>query len=488
MKIVFASPNIAFFRHSSSVIRYVCRQGHQVHWLFGSYAKAQFKEEIVQTFLAETPGCQVGRLPYRHGIWARVLPFVQELLNYSLYLKPQHTSPALIHKRIQQLPPALRPLLSGRLGRGLLTRRAVVRSLGYLVQSAPPVAEIVEWLRREKPDAVVATTILPTLSLELEAARAACALGIPTLISIASWDNLSTKGAFHGRPDLLFVWNEAMAQEAVQIHGLPRSLIFTAGAPLFDYLFEMKPSLDKAAFLAKVGLPPDRPYIVYLGSSTTITGDESGFVRQLIQRLKSRPQTARLSVLLRPHPFNADCWNDFSAPGVVVWPRRGVIPDTPEARQDYFDTLYHGVAALGVNTSAMIEAAILDRPCVTIFTEQYRATQLGRGHFHHLLQGDFLEIANGFEEAAAILAGVAAGRDLKAAGRRSFVRDFLRPYGIERPASEVFGRALLLAAQRKSAAEIDAAILAAGAPLEAEPARQAGSIDDIAGAHLAASA
>ena len=40
---------------------------------------------------------------------------------------------------------------------------------------------------------------------------------------------------------------------------------------------------------------------------------------------------------------------------------------------------------LGVNTSAMIEAAILGRPVLSVLAPEFAATQEGTVHFHYLL-------------------------------------------------------------------------------------------------------
>ena len=36
-----------------------------------------------------------------------------------------------------------------------------------------------------------------------------------------SWDNLTSKGTVHVVPDVYIVWNEPLAQEAVELHDLP---------------------------------------------------------------------------------------------------------------------------------------------------------------------------------------------------------------------------------------------------------------------------
>ena len=47
---------------------------------------------------------------------------------------------------------------------------------------------------------------------------------------------------------------------------------------------------------------------------------------------------------------------------MACWPRAGDLPVDVRSKSDYFDSLYHASVAVGLNTSAMIEAAILGHP------------------------------------------------------------------------------------------------------------------------------
>jgi hypothetical protein len=51
---------------------------------------------------------------------------------------------------------------------------------------------------------------------------------------------------------------------------------------------------------------------------------------------------------------------------VGIWPRAGANPVDSEARADYYDSMFHSVAVVGVNTSALIESGIVGRPVFTV--------------------------------------------------------------------------------------------------------------------------
>jgi hypothetical protein len=95
----------------------------------------------------------------------------------------------------------------------------------------------------------------------------------------------------------------------------------------------------------------------------------------------------------------ADDARRSSAGTRVLW---GSNPIDRTSRADYFDSMYHAAAVVGLNTSALVEAAIVDRPVFTLLLPEFRDNQEGTFHFHHLLTvGDgFLHVSRSIEEHA----------------------------------------------------------------------------------------
>jgi hypothetical protein len=187
--------------------------------------------------------------------------------------------------------------------------------------------------------------------------------------------------------------------------------------------------------------------LLYLCSSPYIGRDEVPFVLEFARVLHQRPETRSVRLLVRPHPLNADIWDGVAAENLTIWPKKGEFVDVPEAKQSYYDTIHHAVAAVGLNTSAFLEAAIVDRPCITILTERYAEKQKGLAHFQHLLDADFLQVARGFSEAVDFVADILKGEDIKAPQRRRFVEYFIRPRGLDKPARELTARVIERIAQ-----------------------------------------
>jgi len=101
-----------------------------------------------------------------------------------------------------------------------------------------------------------------------------------------------------------------------------------------------------------------------------------------------------------------------------------------------FDTVFHGAAVVGLNTSAQLEAGILGRPVLTILAPEFEEGQQGTLHFSYLLKehGGFVDVAPDFDTHRRQLVAAVSG-DYDPRAIRVFIEQFLRPRGIDRPAT-----------------------------------------------------
>jgi hypothetical protein len=183
-------------------------------------------------------------------------------------------------------------------------------------------------------------------------------------------------------------------------------------------------------------LDPQRPFVVFAGSTASISAPEAEvrFVKRWIEAVRLGPGSlAGVGILIRPHPYNSAHWSEVDLgayPGVTVYPRHGGNPVDDDDRADYYDTLHHGAALVGINTSAMIEAGIQDRPVFTIVDSSFDDTQTGTLHFRYLLpeNGGHLQRATSLEEHARQLS--ASIDDGAAPSSRRFIETFVRPNGL----------------------------------------------------------
>ena len=150
-----------------------------------------------------------------------------------------------------------------------------------------------------------------------------------------------------------------------------------------------------------------------------------------------------INVLVRPHPYNCHAWDPdplADLPGAVFFPRRGYDPMDEDNRADFFDSIYHSAAVVGINTSAMIEAAIIGRPVFSLLAEEFAGTQEGSIHFHHLLpeNGGCVRIASTIDDHVRQLSERLRDPAAAHAETQRFVSHFVRPHGLERPATPIF--------------------------------------------------
>jgi hypothetical protein len=331
--------------------------------------------------------------------------------------------------------------------------------LSISIEALLPADEgLVDYLRRLAPDSIVVTPLVlrgPGGVQQTQFVKAARHLRIPIALGVGSWDHLSSKGLIRVPVDRVLLWNDVQRQEATTWHRVPSERVVTTGAQPFDTWFGRQPSLTREAFLQRVGLPAHRPLVLYVGSSRGIARPdlEIAFVRAWLDAIRHAPDQAlrSASVLIRPHYSNMDAWAnvDWSDTGgtagvasdgagvTVIYPRqRPSLPMTELDASDYFHSLAFADAVVGINTSAMIEAAIVGRQVLTVCTPAFADTQSETMHFRHLVPagGGFVETSSTFLEHASHLARALADPTHNAGPRAAFVQRFVRPRGLDRPA------------------------------------------------------
>jgi hypothetical protein len=219
--------------------------------------------------------------------------------------------------------------------------------------------------------------------------------------------------------------------------------VVVTGAQCFDQWFDRLPSADRSTLCRRVGLPEDRPFILYVCSALFRGGaTEASFVERWIRALRSSglEPLASMPVLVRPHPARTREWADVDlggVPDVALWGRN---PVDPEAKNDYFDSLYHAQAIVGLNTSAFLEGAIAGRPVFTVLLPEHHENQEGTIHFHYLLTvgGGLLHAARMLDEHFEQLNLALASGERESERSRRFVEAFIRPHGLDVAATPLF--------------------------------------------------
>lgn len=74
-----------------------------------------------------------------------------------------------------------------------------------------------------------------TEGFETRVLRSSNRVGCVSVAIVPSWDNLSSKGVISKKPDFLFVWNQQMKEEAMQLHYFDKNAVKIVGALQFDH-------------------------------------------------------------------------------------------------------------------------------------------------------------------------------------------------------------------------------------------------------------
>jgi hypothetical protein len=397
---------------------------------------------------------------------ARSAELLRRARDYCWYLAPEHAVASFNRRRAlnrftevafgrTRAPASWRdPLLALKPER----QAALDELLAGLERQLQPDPGIVSLIESHRPDAVLVTPLIRPRLHQTDVVKAARVLGVPSGFLVYSWDSLSNKGRVHAEPDRTYVWNDVHRREAIELHGLDPEGIVVVGAAQWDAFFALRPSEGREEFCARHGLDPARPIVLYLASTTTVCPDEIPVIERWLDALRGGPREIRdANVLVRRHP------------GISGWPRSwsqrvprgpGVsVSDAPtKGGQTLFDDLYHAAVVVALNTSAQIEASILEKPVYTFSAGDLAPGQEGTLHFYNLLEGHggVVRFSDTLDDHVAQLAsGVAGGYDREAI--RRFCESRVRPLGLGRAVSPILADEIVQLASAPAAGALRAA-------------------------------
>ena len=443
MRILFSALHLAYFRNFESAIREMAARGHQVH-LAADEPERFGGQGLADRLAAEYPGVSSGFLPsLEEEPWHLAASSLRVSLDYVRVLAPGYPSKLRLRAAARtaravrwaaDLPVAGRPL--------------TFRALKAIERLMPPSQLLIDYLRREAPDVVVLASLTYSRSQQLDLLKAARALGIPVAAAIMSWDHLSSKALLHIAPDMMLVWNDVQRREAIEMHGIPADRVAVTGAQCYDQWFGRRPARTREAFCAAMGLRADRPFVLWVHSALSPTPQppEPVLVDRWLTALRASgdARLRELGVLVRPHPERVKEWAgiDLSRFDNVAF--NGRNPIDAAAKDDYFDALYYSSAVIGLVTSAFLEAAVVGRPVLTFTLPEYRMHQEEMVHFQYLtgVGGGLLHVASDVEGNLHQLAGVIAVDGAREERNERFLHAFVRPAGLDRPATPAFVDAL----------------------------------------------
>jgi len=451
LRVLFVMASPEYLRFFDSTIKLLAKEGHKAivainHLKEKKPARlVELDEHISNIELA-------GRVPARGDYWEKIAKGLRGIVDFMRFIHPNFSNSQVLRIRMKNkvLPVAFRFLDKIPTIHPWLLKRAL-RLLSHFEKAIPSNYKIESFILRHDPDVLVVSPLIDAGSIQVDLVKSAKAVGVRTVAAIASWDNLTNKGLMRIEPDATIVWNNIQKAEAEEYHAIPSARIVVTGSPAFDKWFNRSPSCTREEFYERVGLPENKPYILFVGSSRFIAKSEAevDFVKSWILALRSCPESdvRDLAVLVRPHPYNTAAWETtdcLDINHVTVWPRARYNPVDEGQRALYFDSLFYCKAVVGINTSAMIESAIIGRPVLSILSPEFNSTQEGTLHFRYLRQedGGCVQIAHSFTQHIRQLKKMLNTPEVVREQTTNFVRAFVRPHGINIPCTPIVTQAI----------------------------------------------
>ena len=422
-------------------------RGHVLH-LVADRPESGGGIEMVGRLSDSCSGVTYGWMPQRGDMdWLAFATGVRLTHDYLRYATRFYDAAPRLRERSRERTPDLGVRLVSAASRFGSFGISCLRAALDLVEESIPVPSAYEsFLSEVAPDVVLLTPLVDLGSPQLDLLKATRRLGLRTVLCVGSWDHLSSKALIRIRPDLVTVWNEVQKREAIEMHGLPDEMIAVTGAQCYDQWFDRQPIRDRVTFCTTVGLPAERPFLLYVCSSP-FRGEppEANYVCRWIQAIRAstheRLRTA--GILVRPHPSRLHEWEgrNLSALGPVVLFGRNPIDD--KARQDYFESLWYSAAVVGLNTSAFLEAGIVGKSIHAVCPEEHAASQTGTLHFHYLLDvgGGLVRAARTLDEHVQHVSRI-LDAPVPSNVNRGFLETFIRPGGLDVAATPRFADAI----------------------------------------------
>ena len=446
MRIVFSVLHFGFVKYYESVLAQLAQRGHEIH-VIADEPERLGGQQLVERLASAHPGLSWGWAPQHDtkGWYSLALKIRYAMDLVRFHSRRYRDFPKLRIRAEDRAPRLVLWLLKVPLVNTVAGRQILMRWMVNLERALPRNKEMDSFLSEQHPEVLLLGSLLATRSQQVDHLRSAKALRIPTGVCVSSWDRLSSKSLIRETPERLFLWNEMQLEEATSMHGVSKDRVVITGAQCYDQWFERSPSRSREEFCARFGLDPSMPVLLYVCSALTPSPHEPAFVREWIETLRSSGDALlrECSILVRPHPEKLNEWKDVSLEDFAKVSFYGSNPIDESAKADYFDSLYHADAVVGVVTTSFLEAAIVGTPVLTFLEPRFRVHQQGMLHFRYLIEVEdgLLSCARSTSEHLQQL-GDAIRDDTDRPRRDRFLRAFVRPAGLGRHATPLFVKAV----------------------------------------------
>lgn len=301
-----------------------------------------------------------------------------------------------------------------------------------------------------EPDAV----FLPNIGFfpDIECAAEARRQGIISIGMPSNWDHLN-KYYIPVHTDVLLVQNEPMREEAIELHEYQPEHIRIVGFPQFDMYQHPEYLMSRDDFCRTYGIPPENKLILFI-SGAAYSQDEPDILHAIFSWEQSGQLDFPVTLMIRPYVVARDLKREQqkyhtlnNEPGIVFNWRRGA--DSFENKRYFMSMLYHADVIISIFSTTAIEAALFDKPTITIGFDGHKKRPYHESivrledmsHFKHVLSTGGVEVARSFEHLRRLLTMYLKEPTLGQKARRSLVERMC--YRVDAEASKRVAEAVL---------------------------------------------
>jgi hypothetical protein len=232
--------------------------------------------------------------------------------------------------------------------------------------------------------------------------RVAHRMGIRTAGFLFSWDNLTSRSRIFVPYDDVLAWSEGIRRQYLSIYShFASDRVYAVGTPQFDYHFKNEHILPREELARRIGIDPQRPYVLYTTGIDNHFFEEHRHVERVAELLQAIDIDPKPQLVVRTYvKGTSDEMHALAAKGMadVVFPPTLWSHDWETPRYEdadlYISLLYH--SALGINAASTVslELMIFDKPIINLRYDP-PGTDLPwiLGFERHILFDHFLPVA-----------------------------------------------------------------------------------------------
>lgn len=254
-----------------------------------------------------------------------------------------------------------------------------------------------------KPDALFSVT--PYFLEEELLIRAAASKRVKLMTAILSFDNLTTRPRIPVVFDKYMLWNEYNRKELLRIYpSVHPDKVEIVGSPQFDFYYNSSYLWNEADWRAHVGIPADRPVILFGSGPESITPVEPHIVAQLDEAIELNQFPNKPIILLRLHPVDTPSrWEFlrkttkhivFDLPWQLGKEISGKTNVTRFDIEKLASTLKFSQVHINTSSTMTLDGAIFDRPQIGPAYDDRPGRKYDRAMRELYLREHYLPITN----------------------------------------------------------------------------------------------